>query len=198
MNALRDWFNALMGRNARPALPQSDKIFAITTAYVELEARLNAKPTGFAALAFQNVESTMFGRLENEIKELLGVDSQIAGSTAEISKDKYNYLWLLLRDSEFERLVASMHLASSTLEEHDFGRALLAAAFQFEVGGLCFFWLYNFKRGMFYPFVPIKDRQRDNVLEMRLKSLMAQELPIEPDPARWYPLWDIPTTERGK
>jgi hypothetical protein len=85
-----------------------------------------------------------------------------------------------------------MHLASSTLELNGFDRSLLAAAFQFELDGQRIYWLYNFKRGLFYPFVPKANRERDNILELRLKSLMAQELPIEQDTSRWYPLWDIP------
>lgn len=189
---LREFFNALLGRGAAPAPSLTKPIFAINTAVIEMEARLNMKPTGFAALSFRNVESSMFGRLETEIEELIKLGAETTGTQVEMVKDEYNYLWLLLYDADFEDLVATMHLASSTLEEHDFGRSLLAAAFQFdgEQGG--FFWLYNFKRGSYYPFAPRPNRTRDQTLEMRLKSLLASELPIESDPGRWYPLWDIP------
>jgi hypothetical protein len=192
MNQLRDFFNSLLGRNALPAPANSEKIFAINTAYIEMQARLNANPTGFAALAFQRIDSSMFGRLEGEITELVRHDAGLAGAYANIAKDQFGYIWLLLKDEEFERLVASMHLASSTLELNGFDRSLLAAAFQFELDGQRIYWLYNFKRGLFYPFVPKANRERDNILELRLKSLMAQELPIEQDTSRWYPLWDIP------
>jgi hypothetical protein len=193
MNQLRNFFNSLLGRNALPAPANSEKIFAINTAYIEMQARLNAHPTGFAALAFQRIDSSMFGRLEGEITELVRHDASLAGAYANIAKDQFGYIWLLLKDEEFERLVASMHLASSTLELNGFDRSLLAAAFQFELEGQKLYWLYNFKRGLFYPFAPKGNRERDNVLELRLKSLMGQELPIEQDTSRWYPLWDIPT-----
>jgi hypothetical protein len=192
MKNVRNLLNSLLGRAALPAPADSEKIFAINTAYVELQARLFAEPTGFAALAFQRVEASMFGRLEGEIEELVRHESSLAGAQAHITQDKFGYAWLLLRDSEFERLVASMHLASSTLELNGFDRALLAAVFEFTIEGQIIYWLYNFKRGMFYPFVPKANRERDTVLELRLKSLMSQELPIDPDTSRWYPLWDIP------
>jgi hypothetical protein len=189
---LHEFWNILLGRNTAPAPAISQPIFAINTAVVEMEARLNVTPTGFAALAFRNVESSMFGRLEQEIQDLVRIGAETTGTDVRMVKDEFNYLWLLLYDQQFEDLVATMHLASSTLEEHDFGRTLLAAAFQFTGSEGAFFWLYNYKRGLYYPFAPRPNRSRDQTLEMRLKSLLANELPIEHDPARWYPLWDIP------
>lgn len=189
---IKELINALLGNNAAPAPSITQPLFAINTALVEMEARLHVKPTGFATLAFRKVESSMFERLQMEIQELVKLGAEATGTKIEIVKDKYNYLWLLLYDSEFEDLVATMHLASSTLEENGFDRSLLAAAFQFRGEQGVFFWLYNFKRGLYYPFAPRASRTRNQTLELRLKSLLAQELPIETDPTRWYPLWDIP------
>src|SRR5687768_17243581 len=77
MQSLRNLFNTLLGRNALPAPAQSEKIFAINTAYIEMQARLDAQPTGFAALAFQRIDSSMFGRLEGEIEELVRHDAAL-------------------------------------------------------------------------------------------------------------------------
>ncbi|MDQ4074745.1 MAG: hypothetical protein M3220_00710 [Chloroflexota bacterium] len=189
---IQDFINSLLGRNMAPKPSVSQPLFAINNAMVEQEARLGVQPTGFAALAFRNVESSMFGRLEKEIQELVKLGAETTGTRVEVVKDEYNYLWLLMYDSDFEDLIATMHLASSTLEEHDFGRTLLAAAFQFKGEQGAFFWLYNFKRGLFYPFAPRPNRTREQTLEMRLKSMMADYLPLETDSSRWYPLWDIP------
>ena len=52
--------------------------------------------------------------------------------------------------------------------------------------------IYNFKRGYFYPFVPTGDKQRDTESELRLKAQLQQDLPIEPELERWFPLWDAP------
>lgn len=191
-NKIRSLVDSMLGRNIGPAPAISRPLFAISNALLEQEARLDVQATGFAALAFRNVESSMFGRLEKEIEELVQIGAAATGTQIELKRDQYNYLWLLMYDEEFEDLVATMHLASSMLEEHDFGRTLLAAAFQFTGPDGMFFWLYNFKRGLFYPFAPRPNRARDQTLEMRLKSLMATYLPLENDPARWYPLWDIP------
>ncbi len=58
--------------------------------------------------------------------------------------------------------------------------------------GLVYF-IYNYKRGYWYPFVPAPgDEQRSTERELQLKAQMAKELPIEPEMDRWFPLWGIP------
>jgi hypothetical protein len=52
--------------------------------------------------------------------------------------------------------------------------------------------VYLFKRGTFYPFVPNGKEQRDTEGELRLRSLVADDLKIESDLDRWFPLWDLP------
>jgi hypothetical protein len=52
--------------------------------------------------------------------------------------------------------------------------------------------VYLFKRGTFYPFVPSSHEQRNTQQELRLKSLVADDLVVEPDLDRWFPLWDLP------
>ncbi len=54
------------------------------------------------------------------------------------------------------------------------------------------FLVYLFKRGTFYPFVPQGHEQRDTEKELKLKSLVADDLTVEPDLDRWFPLWDLP------
>ena len=55
------------------------------------------------------------------------------------------------------------------------------------------YWIYNYKRGAFYPFVPAGGgQQRDSERELRLKAQIGAELPIEPELERWFPLWGIP------
>ena len=55
------------------------------------------------------------------------------------------------------------------------------------------YWIYNYKRGTFYPFVPAAgDQQRDNERELVLKAQIGTELPVEPELERWFPLWGIP------
>jgi hypothetical protein len=54
------------------------------------------------------------------------------------------------------------------------------------------YFIYNYKRGSFYPFVPTGQQQRDNERELVLRAQAGNELPIEPELSRWFPLWGIP------
>ncbi len=55
------------------------------------------------------------------------------------------------------------------------------------------YWIYNYKRGAFYPFVPAGGQeQRDSEREFQLKAQLGAELPVEADVSRWFPLWGIP------
>ena len=55
------------------------------------------------------------------------------------------------------------------------------------------YWIYNYKRGAFYPFVPSGgEQQRDSERELRLQAQIGAELPVEAQLERWFPLWDIP------
>ncbi len=52
--------------------------------------------------------------------------------------------------------------------------------------------VYLAKRGTFYPFAPMGNEQRDNELELRIRAVVSEDLPIEADLSRWFPLWDLP------
>jgi hypothetical protein len=54
------------------------------------------------------------------------------------------------------------------------------------------FLVYLFKRGTFYPFVPDGKEHRNLEEELKLKSLIADDLTVETDLDRWFPLWDLP------
>ena len=52
--------------------------------------------------------------------------------------------------------------------------------------------VYLAKQGTFYPFAPSGSEQRDTELELRLRSVVDNDLPVEPDLTRWFPIWDLP------
>jgi hypothetical protein len=82
---------------------------------------------------------------------------------------------------------------ASELEAKGFGGQLLAAAFKFEGGKHPVYWIYGFKTGTFWPFVPTGEKnERDNAEEMELKAKLEPELPVEPDLSRWLALFDAP------
>jgi hypothetical protein len=192
------WLDILLGKT-RAAKASLENLFSITTSRITLGIKFKAGPTGRAGIAFKPVESSFFDDAEEELKGLLNLAAGETGTEFHMLKDHYGYQWVVLFDHDFEDLVASLHMASQTLHEHGFGGQLLAALFQFtDSDQRRIYWIYNYKRGRFYPFVPLPDKKRDHALELRLRALMENEMPLEPELERWYPLWDIPLGVRSK
>jgi len=52
--------------------------------------------------------------------------------------------------------------------------------------------VYLLKQGTFYPFAPTSKNQRDNELELRVRSFLEKDLPMEKDLSRWMALWNLP------
>jgi len=188
------FFDVLLGRT-KPAKSKIEKLFAMSTAQVTLSVNLGLSPTGKAAICFRPVTSSFFESAESELKGILEIGAKETGTRVGMAKDSYGFQWILLQDDDFEDLVATLHVISQTLGEHGFSDQLLAAVFQFTDQQKPVYWIYNYKRGRFYPFVPTGDKNRDNAYELRLRAVMEKELPIEPELERWYPLWDIPLNQ---
>ncbi len=114
------------------------------------------------------------------------------------AEDSYGYRWLLLEDGDVEDLVNRVHLVNSLLAENGWGPQLLCSVIGVVPGpgadttAKPFYLVYLFKRGTFYPFAPVGKERRDNELELRMRSLLGSDLPVEPDLSRWFPLWDLP------
>ena len=187
---LRD---VLFGRK-KLAEPASDRLFALATAQVTLDVELGLRPAGVAAVTFKPLSSGDFDRVDADVEELLRHAAESAGSGIERKRDTYNYEWVIVRDSDFEDLVTAVHLVASELKAQGFGAQLLAAPFRFEGGGKNpVYWIYGFKRGAFWPFIPTGDGQkRDNATELELKAKLEHELPVEQDLTRWLGLFDAP------
>jgi hypothetical protein len=169
-----------------------ERLFAISTARVTLEAELALKPAESAAVVFKPLSAGEFVRAENELQALLDAVAQESGSRLERRSDDFGYEWLVVHDKDFEDLVTTIHLVASELEARGFGPQLLAAVFRFD-GEKTVYWIYGFKRGAFWPFVPTgKDQERDNAEELELKAKLEKELPVEQDLSRWFGLFGAP------
>lgn len=188
---MRRLLDILLGRSAPPA-PKLDALFALSTAYVTLVARLGMHVSGRAGIVFRPAEGSAFDALRGELEDLLKLSAAELNSRCTLQKDEYGFLWVVIEDEQLEDQVATVHLVSSTLSEHGYGPFLLAAAFRFAEAGQSIYWIYNYKRGRFYPFAPRQDQRRDNAKELRLKAILEGEIPIEPQLERWYPLWGLP------
>ena len=100
----------------------------------------------------------------------------------------------MLRGTSFDDLVVGINAVSTAIEGGGYGERLLAAVFAFQdARGRPLYWIYNYKRGAFYPFAPGGgSQQRDNERELVLKAQLGSELPVEQELSRWFPLWGTP------
>jgi hypothetical protein len=171
---------------------KSERLFAISTARITLEAELGLKSSGSAALCFKPLSAGEFVRAENELQELLDFAAQKSQSKVERKSDDFGFEWLVLHDRDFEDLVTTVHLIDSELVARGFGSQLLAAVFRFDGGKDPVYWIYGYKQGTFWPFVPKGDNERDNAEELQLKAKLEGEMPIEQDLSRWFALYGAP------
>ena len=170
-----------------------EKLFALATARITLETELGLKAAEAAAVCFKPLSAGEFVRAENELQELLDVTAGESGSRLRRKSDEYGFEWLIVEDPDFEDLVTTVHLVGSELKARGFGPQLLAAIFRFDSAKHPVYWIYGYKRGAFWPFVPTgKNQERDNARELELQAKLENELPIEKDLSRWFGMFDAP------
>jgi hypothetical protein len=179
------------GKKLKGAAP--DRLFAMTTAQVTLETSLGLKHKESAGIVFQPLGTADFEGIVSETEELLRGTAEETGTEVRSAQDEFGYRWLILHDPDFEDLVVSLNTISVELQGGGYGDRLLCAVFPFEEDGRSLYFIYNFKRGAYYPFVPAPgEKARDSERELRLKAQVGAELPFEEDIGRWFPLWEIP------
>jgi hypothetical protein len=188
------FLDILRGKRAIKQAAPTDRVFAMTTAQVSLEMQLGLTTTGRSAIVFQPLATADFEQIVRDMEEVVRSSGEDTGTTIETSDDDFGYRWTILSDPDFEDLVVGINAVSTALEAGGYGDRILAAVFPFrDEAGKAVYWIYNYKRGSFYPFVPAPGaQQRDSERELRLKAQIGGELPIEPELERWFPLWGIP------
>ena len=162
-----------------------------------LDTECSLKPGGAGAAIFKPLSAGEFTQAESDIDELLQSVAQAAGSKLDHKTDSFGFEWIIVRDPDLEDQVAGVHAFASELEARGFGGQLLAAPFRFDGGTWGgdhpVYWIYGFKTGTWWPFVPTGEKQeRDNARELELKAKLEHELPIEPDLTKWLGLFDAP------
>jgi hypothetical protein len=185
---LRD---VLLGKK-KLAGPARERLFALCTAAVTLETELGLRTAGVGGICFKPLSAGDFVRAENELQQLLDSVAADSGSRLERREDSFGYTWIVVRDPDLEDQVTTVHAVASGLEEQGFGPQLLAAVFRFEGGKDPVYWIYGYKRGAFWPFVPKGEKERDNAEELELKAKLEPELPVEQDLTRWFGVFDAP------
>ena len=170
-----------------------DRLFALSTAAVTLDTELGLKTAGAAGVVFKPLSAGEFVRAENDLQQVLDAVAAESGSKLERRDDSFGYTWIIVRDAQLEDQVTTIHAVAQGLEEQGFGPQLLAAVFKFDGGKHPVYWIYGYKRGAFWPFVPTgRDQERDNAQELELKAKLERELPVEADLSRWLGLFDAP------
>ncbi|PPS69039.1 MULTISPECIES: PspA-associated protein PspAB [Streptomyces] len=184
----------LLGRT-KPVVADLDRLFALPSAAVTLEAAAGFTPTGQGAVCFASVEGAAFEQSHREVQALLDADIDRDGPPVELRRDDYGYSWLVSRRTpdRLSALVNDLHAVNSQMEVNGFGPQLLCSLAGFEdSSGRRLALVYLYKRGTFYPLCTLTgQRKRDNALELQVASLLESDLRIEKDKTRWFPLWDV-------
>src|SRR5262245_52097827 len=118
----------LLGRT-KPVLPDLDRLFALPSAAVTLEAAAGFTPTGTGAVCFATVEGSAFEQTHREVQALLDADADRDGPPVELSQDEFGYSWLVSRRSpdQLSSLVNDLHAVNSSMEVNGFGPQLLCS-----------------------------------------------------------------------
>ncbi len=188
------FLDVLMGRR-KLAQPAPDRLFAMSTAYVTMETSMGLTSRGAAAIVFQPLATADFDSIVRDMEEVVRATASDSGASVTSSDDSYDYRWLVLRGNDFDDLVVGINAVSSALEAGGYGDRVLCAVFAFEdARKRPLYWIYNYKRGAFYPFAPSagSSEQRDNERELVTRAQIGKELPVEPELERWFPLWGTP------
>ncbi|MEU8780623.1 hypothetical protein [Streptomyces sp. NPDC048637] len=183
------FLDAILGRS-KPVRPDLDQLFALPSAAVTLQAAAGFVPTGRGSVCFASVEGGAFSRIQEEARSLLD-------GSVEFTQDAHGYTWLLVRHppEDVAGLVNDLHAVNTSLEEAGFGPQLLCSLVGFrddQQRSLALVYLY--KRGTFYPFAPQRDggEKRDSPVELQVRATLGDDLTIEKDLARWFPVWGAP------
>jgi hypothetical protein len=180
--------------------PAPDHLFAISTAYIALQSEHGIDPAGAAAIVFQALATAEFEATLRDMEEVVKATGGDSGTTVSTEDDSFGYRWMVLRNpgdaSSVEDLAVGINAVSGSIETAGHGERLLCAVFAFvDAQKRPVYFIYNYKRGFWYPFVPdgaANTNQRSTERELQLKAQMSSELPIEPELERWFPLWGIP------
>jgi hypothetical protein len=190
--------DTILGRS-KPVRPDLDQLFALPSAALTLQAGAGFTPTGTGSVCFASVEGGAFAQLQQDVRELLDADTGRGGVPVEFSRDAYGYTWLVTRQpaDDTAALVNDLHAVNTLLQDGGFGPQLLCSLMGFrDPGGRSLALVYLYKRGTFYPFAPLGEGdavdRRDSALELQVRALLADDLRIETDLARWFPVWGAP------
>lgn len=181
-------------RRTTPVEADLDNLGALAKAAPILENSHRILPTGTASLCYRPSDNHGFRKAESSARDLLGHCGEHPG-TVQVHSDDYGFRWLVVRREPvlYPTLVTDLRAAGRTFADNKFGAQLLTAVAVFEQADrLSMALVYLCKRGTLYPFAPLAEESRNNGLEVSVKDVLDEHVPVEPDLTRWFPLWDCP------
>lgn len=179
----------LLGRT-KPVPPNLDQLFALPSAAITLQTATGYQPTGTGSVCFKAAEGGGFTTLREEVDSLLALDNGKYTSQT----DSYGFTWLIRQAAadDLGGLVTDLHSVNSTLVDAGFGSTLLCTLIAFTDGVHPLGLVYLYKQGTWYPFAPTGPDRRDNAVELQIRSIVGDDLRIEPDLNRWFALYGAP------
>ncbi|WP_328531629.1 hypothetical protein OG984_11050 [Nocardioides sp. NBC_00368] len=191
------FWDVITGRT-RPKQANLDALFAVPTAALTMQTSLGLVPTGDGAVCYRAAAGAGFAGTQNDVVELLGASENAPKVTTSV--DEFGFTWLSVDrepldpdNPDITGLVTDLHAVNTTLEMNGFGPGLLCSLIAFEgADGRRVGLIYLYKQGTFYPFVPTGPQQRDNLLEINVRTAVEGDLPVEKDLSRWLAVWGAP------
>ncbi|MEU5881643.1 hypothetical protein [Spirillospora sp. NPDC047279] len=186
--------DVVLGRSGA-AGPDLDRIFGVVPAAAVLEAATGFAPSGLGSVCYRAVDGGAFGafaRVQRELPDLIATEPD---AEAAFDTDDHGFRWARTRQppGEAERVVTDLHTVHAALEAAGFGPYLVCSLVGFaRPDGHRLALVYTHVGGLFHPFAPAVGGGRDEALETRAGAAIGDELPVEPDRARWFPIWDAP------
>src|SRR3977135_2205804 len=109
------FLDSLFGRTRLPK-SNEDKLFAMSTAAVGLEATAGIKPAGRAGIVFKRPPPRRLDQLQGEGE----------GLSLEDKTDDLGFDWLIMSGTDFQEAIAAIHSAATSLLEEGLEELLLA------------------------------------------------------------------------
>ena len=172
-------FDSILGRSKPPEAALSLEVAGFT-------------PTGSGSVCFRDVEGSADDVVLAEAEKLI---TTTPGATVTRSDDRFGFHWLTVArtGSDVSGLVTDLHAINSSLADAGFGASLLCSTIGLKAtDGRALALVYLYKRGTFYPFAPLDGERRDNALELQIRGIVGDDVPVESDLARWLAIWGAP------
>ena len=182
-----------MRARTQPKRNNLDALFLVPSAAITLQTTLGFEPTGSGSVCYRSAAGAAFAQPQQDVVALLRDDAE--APQVSVSQDDFGFTWLVVtgESGDMSGLCTDLHAVNTTLELNGFDSGLLCSMVPFaNASGQRFGLTYLYKQGTFYPFSPSGHQSRDTLLELSVRDLLADELPMEPDLQRWLAVWKAP------